>query len=236
MWLECRRGSKLTHHARTAVIPASPWLSPGDSFSARPAEFASAPSSRNHRSLFTHDGDVATLPITIVDNRVIVDVTLNGSGPYKFILDSGAGRGAVLDAALFAHLGLTSNAESQESGAGEKTQRALHGTLASLAIGLGDLRFSKLPIRAVDLAPLAGVIGFPQLDGVLGDDLFRRYVVHVDSRIARSFESNQRATFAFRRERSRCRFVSTRISSRSPRAAWTASLAISRSILAVVQL
>ena len=128
----------------------------------------------------THDGDVATLPITIVDNRVIVDVTLNGSGPYKFILDSGAGRGAVLDAALFAHLGLTSNAESQESGAGEKTQRALHGTLASLAIGLGDLRFSKLPIRAVDLAPLAGVIGFPQLDGVLGDDLFRRYVVHVD--------------------------------------------------------
>ena len=124
------------------------------------------------------EADSHTFPITVVDNRIFVDVKLDGTGPYKFILDSGGGQGAVLDTALFRHLGLASTAESQARGAGENTQRALHGTLKALAVD--DLRIPNLSVLALDLAPLAGVIGFPQLDGVLGDDLFRRYVVHVD--------------------------------------------------------
>jgi PDZ domain/Aspartyl protease len=124
------------------------------------------------------DTDVHTFPITIVDNRIFVDVKLDGTGRYKFILDSGGGRGAVLDAALFRRLGLVSTAESQERGAGESTQRALHGTLKALAVD--DFRIPNLSVIGLDLAPLAGVIGFPQLDGVLGDDLFRRYVVYVN--------------------------------------------------------
>jgi hypothetical protein len=50
-------------------------------------------------SKFAMAGDrgTAALPFELIDNRVFVEVGLNGQGPFHFILDTGAGGFSLAD-------------------------------------------------------------------------------------------------------------------------------------------
>jgi hypothetical protein len=117
-----------------------------------------------------------TLPFTLVDRRVFVDVTLNGRGPFHFILDSGAT--AVLSDSVAHQLGLDVKDEGEGSGVGAATQHFGSTKLAS--VSLGDLQMSDVAFNVLSLGDTPQVFGRQPVDGVLGAPVFEHMVVKHD--------------------------------------------------------
>ena len=118
------------------------------------------------------DGALAVLPRQGGDSgHIIVDVTLNGHGPFKFALDTGASISVVFDDA---------RTEAGIEGAGSEMihVRGMTGTgnypvaeIAQIAVGgeyWNDARIALLP----DEGPIADMI-----DGILGVDFLAQYAV-----------------------------------------------------------
>src|SRR4051794_8988008 len=74
-----------------------------------------------------------TLPFALVDHRVFVDVILNGRGPFRFILDTGAG--AVLSEDTARTLGLAVQGGGEGPGVGAAMQRFGTTKLANVRLG-----------------------------------------------------------------------------------------------------
>src|SRR5690242_243022 len=91
-----------------------------------------------------------SMPFELVDNRILIDVRLNGKGPYRFILDSG-GYGQV-STGVARELGLALQGEEQGIGAGQAVVRASRATI-------GDMRIGELRIRQQDV----GVFSYADL-------------------------------------------------------------------------
>src|SRR5215468_10967167 len=82
-----------------------------------------------------------TLPFELIDNRVFIEVQLNGQGPFHFILDTGANGFSLTDATVQT-LRLKAEEAGEGSGVGEKTVHISRCRLAQ--VQLGDLRFADL--------------------------------------------------------------------------------------------
>lgn len=119
------------------------------------------------------------IPCALVSNQVVVDVLVNGGGPFKLVVDTGMPVPGVLlfDRPRVAELELAdSGARVQIAGAGDdgKASEALRATGVSLK--LGDLSITKS--SALVVTPPSG---FERgADGVIGAALFRHHVVRID--------------------------------------------------------
>jgi hypothetical protein len=69
-----------------------------------------------------------TVPFELVDNRIFVDVTLEGRGPFKFILDTGGYGGLSVEAAR--RIGAKLGSEVEGRGAGESVVKAWETSVA----------------------------------------------------------------------------------------------------------
>jgi hypothetical protein len=121
--------------------------------------------------------EVAQFPFQLLDNRVFVPATLNGHGPYSFILDNGASSWDVLQT-IAQQLNLKSGKSVNLSGAGEGQLSA--DLVQVKEAGLGAAIFRNETVAAHGFSALNNVIGFTQLDGVAGVDVFNTYVVDID--------------------------------------------------------
>jgi hypothetical protein len=119
---------------------------------------------------------VARLPFDLVDNRVVLHVTLNGRGPYALILDTGVDQG--LRNELAAELGVTTTGADAVTGAGEQTLAARSGRVADLALGPVHIRDLDWTFTSFDDFPQ--VFGTYRIDGLIGSPVFDRYVVRID--------------------------------------------------------
>ncbi len=118
-----------------------------------------------------------TVPMTLVNNHVYVDVRLDGKGPYHFVLDSGAPYG-LLDRTVASELGIGVKARGPIGGVGDRPAPAGDATLASVSIGgreLTDRRFIVTPLHET-----IGAAEGRTLDGVIGSDLFETIVTTID--------------------------------------------------------
>ena len=61
-----------------------------------------------------------TIPITLVENHVNLDVMLNGKGPYHFIFDTGGSN--VVDPAVAKEIGAVGSGSAQGNGVGSQTE------------------------------------------------------------------------------------------------------------------
>jgi hypothetical protein len=113
-----------------------------------------------------------------VDNRVLLPVFVNGEGPFEFILDTGAGDGSSITLDLFNRLHLEKEGKSEVTGAGANTESVLDTHAASLKFGSYEL--GPIPLMAFSMKAMTDAIGFRELDGILGDALFDRFVVTLD--------------------------------------------------------
>ena len=107
--------------------------------------------------------DSVVVPVTLVDGRVIVDVTLDGKGPFPFIFDTGA-HGSVMDLEFAREQGLALGGEitvSSPGGAGRPGRQVTVGTLA-----MGGLSLEKVQLIAFDGLPFPRTADSPR--GVLG--------------------------------------------------------------------
>jgi hypothetical protein len=117
-----------------------------------------------------------TVPFKLVDNRVFVDVWLNGRGPFKFILDSGGYGGISQEAARAA--GAKLGAEVQGRGAGESVVTARETVIPEVRIG--GLTLKDQDFRVFDFSDARHVFDAERFDGYLGLPVFAQAVVRID--------------------------------------------------------
>jgi membrane-associated protease RseP (regulator of RpoE activity) len=117
-----------------------------------------------------------TLAFELIDNRLFVQARVNGSGPLAFIVDTGGGN--ILDLDVAQRLGLPLAGRFEMPGAGEGTLPAWRTQVAQA--NMGALQMRTLPFVVLPLAPLRRAIGFAQLDGLIGHEVLRRFVLRQD--------------------------------------------------------
>lgn len=126
--------------------------------------------------IFSGAESSTTFPFEWREGLVFLLVSVDGSRPLNFVLDSGSTR-ILIDRSLAASLGIkASEAGSlQGAGAGRIQIEALHNI---------DLKLPRLDSKSydcftADLAPLEQTLK-TRVDGILGYDFFRRFVITID--------------------------------------------------------
>ncbi|MGF6762969.1 hypothetical protein P3T24_003290 [Paraburkholderia sp. GAS33] len=117
-------------------------------------------------------------PLSIVDNRPFIAVQVDGKGPFSFIVDTGSSSSTV-STALAAKLKLAPTSAGTGTGAGE--QQLSFKIVHLNDLGVGPFSVGALDIPAMDTSQLNRVIGFQHFDGVLGTEIFRKYVLTLDA-------------------------------------------------------
>lgn len=117
-----------------------------------------------------------TLPFELIDNRVFVEVRLNGKGPYHFVLDTGA----VADVGnhVAQQLGLKAEDVGEGQGVGENKQH--FGQTQVAEVQLGELRLRDVNFGVTSLDDSPQVFGTKPVDGIIGSEVFERLVVKHD--------------------------------------------------------
>ncbi|HBL26160.1 MAG TPA: hypothetical protein DD490_04920 [Acidobacteria bacterium] len=121
------------------------------------------------------DGALSTtLPFELINNHIYVDVQVNGR-PLRVMLDTGGVN--VLTPASAEALGLQGEGSFQARGTGEKTESFGLTRVNEVRIGAATVRdqvFYVMPFRDLDKVegvPLSGLVGF---------EVFKRFVVRID--------------------------------------------------------
>ncbi len=104
--------------------------------------------------------------------RIVAQVTINGRGPFRFMLDTGSTRTVVAESAL-GKLGLTANTDATIAVAG------ISGSELAPSVHIDSLDAGDLHFRDLDLPVLAGPV-FHGLDGILGMDGFEGMKLSAD--------------------------------------------------------
>jgi hypothetical protein len=159
-----------------AVIMFGSGTSLADTAGASGADRASADTTgaSEHRhtppAAATLDSTVVEVPMDLATGRPIVLVALNGHGPYRFILDTGAG-GTIVDATLAQRLALPIvGRDSLGDPAHPSTMQAV--VVRARSITLGGVKLEGVNMTAFDLRRMigpgyGGVLGLPDLQAFL---------------------------------------------------------------------
>ena len=121
--------------------------------------------------------EVSRLRFELIDNRVFVPATVNGRGPFAFILDTGA-PGWFMSQELARNLRIAPSSHKPISGAGEGSSAA--EALRIDAIDIGGAHFENQQALATAFGPINQVIGFRAVDGIVGTPVFERFTVDLD--------------------------------------------------------
>jgi hypothetical protein len=116
----------------------------------------------------------AAVPFRLLNNHIYVEGTVDGKGPYTFIVDTGGH--TLLSPHLIKEVGLKPIGEAVTSGAGEK-----HGTTGFVhfdEIAIGSVRLRNQDGFATDIYDKA--IEGIRVDGMVGFELIRRMVTTID--------------------------------------------------------
>ena len=110
-------------------------------------------------------GEDLELPFDFLHNQILLQVTIRGTGPYNFVLDTGT-HASTIDLGLARRLGLP-----LASGLGQTTMLN--------DVRVGGLTVAKLPAVVLDLSKVSVQLGRP-LHGVLGHNFLASQVTRID--------------------------------------------------------
>ena len=116
-----------------------------------------------------------TIPFQLINNHIYVDVKLNGKGPYRVLCDTGGEN--IVTPTLAGELGLKPQGALEGRGVGEKSEDVGLVKIGTLEVGeatLSNQLFAVFPMES-----FAVVEGIPE-NGLIGFEVFRRFVVQVD--------------------------------------------------------
>ena len=117
------------------------------------------------------------IPIQLTERgHIFVPIRVNNSKPLWFVLDSGSSN-SLLDKNLIKDLKLKVEAVGEATGAGEGADEVLLASDVSLNLSGIKLRNQEVP--AIDFRALEKALG-RNIDGMLGYDFIRRFVVEVN--------------------------------------------------------
>jgi predicted aspartyl protease len=115
-----------------------------------------------------------TLPFRLLNNHIYVEASVNGKGPYTFLVDTGGH--TLLSSRIVKEVGLESVGKSATSGAGEKTSTTGFAKYRQIALGKVQLRDQTAFATEIYDPAIEGI----RVDGMVGFELFRRFVVRLD--------------------------------------------------------
>lgn len=118
----------------------------------------------------TLDSSVVIVPIDLGSGRPVVDLLLNGRGPYRFILDTGAG-GTVIDRELAAELSLPVIGQTR-MGDPRSPNALAAGLVQCDSLRMGGLLLERVTMATMEVrkmmgAATGGVLGLPDLGALL---------------------------------------------------------------------
>ncbi|HEX8622177.1 MAG TPA: retropepsin-like aspartic protease [Allosphingosinicella sp.] len=119
-------------------------------------------------------GDETRLAMDLSQSVPIVSVTIGGKGPFRFLVDTGAGGHGRITPALAEALALTPSGEATAGDGSGRTQTRKTYRIDSLE--LGQVRFSGVELSEVPL-PRGRL---QRIDGVLGLGLFASHTLVLD--------------------------------------------------------
>jgi hypothetical protein len=120
---------------------------------------------------------LATIPFTLHDNRLLVDVFLDGQGPFVMVFDTGGAN--TLTPEVQKILDLKSQGEEFVAGAGEKRVRSTSVHLKSLQVG-GGYQLADQKFMVINLNQIRRTFRFPHLDGIVGLELLQQGKIRID--------------------------------------------------------
>lgn len=125
--------------------------------------------------------EVATVPFELINNRPFVKIMINGKGPFRFVIDTGASM-SVLSDKTAAALGVKPVAKGGNARAigGSGTFPILYGLLDSIAIGETRVDVVPIYIRTVHSSPDSPES--ERSDGYLGLSVLSHFAVTLDYR------------------------------------------------------
>lgn len=120
------------------------------------------------------------LPFQQQRNFIIVSARINGSGPYNFLLDTGAGTSIITSPKLADSLGLRRGEKFRVIGAGGQTTSLLAYQLDNLRLTMPGVEAPAMSMLVLseDVLNLSGYVGTP-IHGILGPEFFYSFVVTV---------------------------------------------------------
>jgi hypothetical protein len=121
-------------------------------------------------------GNVASVPLRFVNRyQMIVAVSVNHSGPYEFLLDTGT-QITIIDSALAGELHLASHGEINIAGAGFRVS-ASNAHVELVEIGSHALANQEVLVYDLDHLRGAGL----QVRGILGEDFLEHFDMLIDN-------------------------------------------------------
>ena len=118
---------------------------------------------------------VARVPFELNGNLAFLQVRVNGSKPFWFVLDTGA-HGSSINATVARDLDLARGRAGKSFGAAGPVANV---EIRNVTLDVGGALLKDLSIAGMPLADLETTAGRP-IDGILGSELFRRWVVRID--------------------------------------------------------
>ena len=127
-------------------------------------------------SVAAQDATLATAPMHMRGLMPVVEVKLNGQGPFVFMIDTGAGMQADIDPSVAERLGLhLSGTAINGDPSGQNDREVSTATISSLAIGKAEFHNVTAVVR-----PQRITKDYPDVDGILGFALFTDYLLTLD--------------------------------------------------------
>jgi hypothetical protein len=120
-------------------------------------------------------GSSTSVPFELINNHIYVQVRLNGKGPFRMLCDTGGAN--LVTPELAKELGLQAQGALEGRGVGEKSEDI--GLVKLETLQLGDATVEEQVFYVFPMAGLQQVEGV-ELRGLVGYEIFKRFVVGVD--------------------------------------------------------
>jgi PDZ domain-containing protein/aspartyl protease len=117
----------------------------------------------------------AEIPLAVIADHIYTEASVNGTGPYQFIVDTGGVN--LIDVSLVEQLSLKITGTEAGHGTGPGTIETGKTTVDRLT--LGKITFARQPFYTFDFRQLYAGGGMKMM-GMVGGALFREYVTCID--------------------------------------------------------
>jgi tetratricopeptide (TPR) repeat protein len=123
--------------------------------------------------------EIVTIPINLINHRPFIDITVNGKGTLRFVIDTGASLSVISDKAA-ERLGIkpVANGGNARAIGGTGTFPIVYGLLDSIAIGEARIEAVPVYIRTVHSAP--DTAEAERADGYIGLSVLANFAVTLD--------------------------------------------------------
>jgi len=139
-----------------------------------PLTFYSCPTTPPTGASIEGGATSVTLPFRLLNNHIYTQAKVNGKGPYTYIVDTGGHN--LISPRLAQEVGLTTIGAAAMSGAGEKTVQSGFALVKEITLGQLQMRDQLGFVAPIYDSTIEGI----QVDGMVGFELFRRFMVRID--------------------------------------------------------